>query len=216
MSFNKVIVIGGLPGGEVWSSGFSLTSDGGAGMQDPTDLAAWAEEIRLLINGWGATHGLRAGVSSAGTFTAVRCESRSEDESLINFGEAPWLTSFTGGGTASKPHSSAFVISLRSLTPGGRGRGRMFWPALGQTIETATLRISAANRTSILVDSRSFFNAVIAAAAPEFIMHLAVRSVTYHLSHQVTTLQVGDVLDVQRRRRDELAEVYSSIDFPGP
>jgi hypothetical protein len=43
---------------------------------------------------------------------------------------------------------------------------------------------------------------------------LSVRSGTDHVCRDVTSIQVGSVLDTQRRRRDVLPETYNSVTYP--
>lgn len=214
MSYNKVIIIGGLPGGEVWSCGLSFDADGGEGIQDPAALALFASNVGALIAAWPGSNSLRNLLSTAATITRVRTEARAEDETLINFGEFTFPTAFVGTSIPTKPYQTSFVLSLRTTFPGGSGRGRVYWPALALPIDTTTLRIAISQRTAYLADWRIFINAIIASAAPGFVLHLIVRSVTLHLSRRVSTLQAGDVADVQRRRRDALIEQYSAVPFP--
>ncbi|MGK4456075.1 hypothetical protein, partial [Klebsiella pneumoniae] len=70
-------------------------------------------------------------LSTNGSVTGFRVENRGEDEELLNVGEAAYTSPITGTGTASKSPQDAITISLRTSTPGARGRGRIYWPALG-------------------------------------------------------------------------------------
>jgi predicted nucleic acid-binding Zn ribbon protein len=45
-------------------------------------------------------------------------------------------------------------------------------------------------------------------------MHLAVWSRTKEALEWVTSLQCGDVLDTQRRRRDQLIETFNVLTYP--
>lgn len=214
MSYNKVIIQGGMPGGEVWSCGLSFDADGGEGIQDPEDLVAWATAIGAIINSWSLTQTMRQLMGNVVTVTQVRCEARAEDESLINFGEFAFPTPLVGGSTPTKPFQTSLVLSLRTATPGGTGRGRVYWPTLSLVLNNTTLRVDSGTRTGYVTDWRTFINAVIAAVSPGVVLHLIVRSVTYHVSRRVNLIQVGDVADVQRRRRDELVEAYTALPFP--
>lgn len=214
MSYNKIILQGGLPGGEVWSCGLSFDADGGEGIQDPEELTAWALAVGTLYAALPAGNSLKNLQSTAVTSTGVRAESRNEDEELINFGEYTYPTAIVGTSTPTKTFQTSLVLSLRTPTPGGAGRGRVYWPTIALPLDTASLRLSGSLRTSYVTDWRSFINAIIASVAPTVVLHLIVRSVTYHVSRRVTQLQVGDVPDVQRRRRDTLTEAYTSLPFP--
>lgn len=214
MSYNKLIYQGGLPGGEVWSCGLSFDADGGEGIQDPEDLADWALAVGTLYAALPAGNSLKNLQSTAVTATGIRAEARAEDETLINFGEYTFPTPIIGTSTPTKTFQTSLVLSLRTPTPGGVGRGRVYWPAIALPLDTASLRLSGSLRTGYVTDWRTHINAVIAAATGGAVLHLIVRSVTFHVSRRVTQLQVGDVPDVQRRRRDTLQEAYTSITFP--
>lgn len=214
MAYNKVIFQGGLPGGEVWSCGLSFDSDGGEGIQDPEDLADFALAVGVLLAAVPAGNSIKNTVSTAVTFTGIRVEARAEDETLINFGEYTFPTALIGTSTPSKPFQTSLVLSLRTPTPGGSGRGRIYWPTLAIPLDSATLRVSGSIRTGFVTDWRAFINSIIAASLPGVVLHLIVRSVTFHVSRRVTVLQVGDIPDVQRRRRDSVVEGYTSLAFP--
>jgi predicted fused transcriptional regulator/phosphomethylpyrimidine kinase len=54
----------------------------------------------------------------------------------------------------------------------------------------------------------------LATAFPTIGFNLAVRSKTTKTTPHVVRIQGGDVVDTQRRRRDNLPEAYSSLSFP--
>jgi len=63
---------------------------------------------------------------------------------------------------------------------------------------------------------KTYLTSLTAAIAPSLVNApvLSVWSRTQAGTHPVTSLQAGDVLDVQRRRRDSLIETYTSLSFP--
>lgn len=103
------------------------------------------------------------------------------------------------------PSECAVCVSLRTQSASRAGRGRFFLPAPGAG------RINTAGRlTSTVTDD-------IADAAVSFLAPVATGSLVPVVASQtaaghqpLTGVRVGDVLDVQRRRRDALVEVYDS------
>lgn len=163
---------------------------------------------------------MRAWLSTTASLQNIRLEGRSDTGELLGIAQAVKGSSQAGTGTASKPFQTAAVISLRTNTPGGRGRGRLYWPALGATIVNTTLRINPADVTTFASEARTYLAAISAALAtaggfpPTASCPLIVRSTTGVFETQVNRLQVGDVLDVQRRRRDKAPENYTSLPYP--
>ena len=66
-------------------------------------------------------------------------------------------------------------------------------------------------------DQKVYYNAMrsaLATAFPTIGFDLAVRSKTTHTTPHVNKLQVGNVPDTQRRRRDSVIEDYQATTFP--
>lgn len=210
--YNRVILKGAGPDGEVWSTGMAFLASSGDPVNTTDALQAWAEGIADLATAW-TTGMLRQFMSTSLTLVAVRTELRNEDETIANLQEYMLATPFAGSGTLSKPLQSSCVITLQTATPGGRGRGRVYWPALNYA-NTATGRFSTSNLLALLTDFAQFANAIEAIPDPDFLPHLAVRSVVDHQCRLITTLRAGNVPDTQRRRRDALIETYQAVAYP--
>jgi hypothetical protein len=106
-------------------------------------------------------------------------------------------------------------VSLRTDTPGGSGRGRLYWPAAGASV-TTSLRLSTPAKETLLTNFTTYLHSLetqFANAFPTIGFDLAVRSKTTRTTPHVNRLQIGDVIDVQRRRRDNLQEAYASGAF---
>jgi len=221
MAFWKTIFKGSIGTVETWSTSVSW---GVFGLSpDVADQAAADGILAAIKAASGVTTlptSLRSLLSSAGTVDSVRVEQRAEDESVLCVAEGLFTTPLAGSGTASKTPQDSLVFSLRSSTPGARGRGRMYWPALAASL-SASFQLSSPTATAVSVDAKSWLNAIGGAfntywtsvgAAKSAV--LSVRSVTDHVCRNVNSLQVGTVLDTQRRRRDSLPESYVSIAMP--
>lgn len=208
---------GTLPSGEAWSVNpcYGETLNVLTWNQENGDNAAAA--IGLL----DLPVALKTLKSSAAACSTVRVERRTDDNVLIGAAERPWTPP---GGTTYNPKMSfqnAAVISLRSGTPGRSGRGRLYWPALGAALDNATLRLSTPTPSDAATGARTYLlaiqNALTAALDPSpatGLFHaLNVFSPTHNTRVQVNRLEVGDVLDVQRRRRDRTVENYASVTY---
>jgi hypothetical protein len=160
---------------------------------------------------------LAALMSTTFSRTGARVEVRDDvTDALLGISVQGSSTPQAGTGTIKLPLQAAVVISIRTDTPGGRGRGRLYWPALGATLAT-TGRLSAPTTAQILSEFRAYLNGIdtdLTTAFPLISFDLAVRSKAAKATPHAVRLQVGDVIDTQRRRRDALAESYGQIAYP--
>lgn len=109
------------------------------------------------------------------------------------------------------PLQVAVVASLRTALGTRRGRGRVFLPAPSSAANTSFGRITS-------VAQNDFLNAV-----DQYCQTLVVGANTYRVNvvsvagqdmQIVDQVRVGDVFDTQRRRRDDLVEIYLSAAVP--
>jgi hypothetical protein len=199
---------------EVWSVNpvFDPTGEFPGGV-DQTAL----ESCALLIANTAIPNNMRIAMSSAVSRTGCRLEVRSDsDDSLIAIANIPSSTPMAGTTNTYLPPQTAVVCSVRTNTPGASGRGRLYWPAMGMIIN-ATGRITTPTAGALVADFKTYLTGIRSALATSFPtigFDLAVRSRTKRETPHAVRLQVGTVPDVQRRRRDNLTEVYASAVFP--
>lgn len=206
---------GGLGGGEEWQTGIHLAlGETGTPLVDPLDADAHAcydiasafitspgsyvsTDVRLS---WckvvrKATSGLDAGASAL-----------YETSSYVN-----------GGSVGPTAFQLAAVISLRSgATFGQANYGRMYIPCVGGN-QIANGRFSDAMCGTLADNAKTFVDAMNTYA--ESTAHGTGFS-TFHVrllskvgtgtSKLVTNVEVGNVPDTQRRRRNNLAEAYTN------
>jgi hypothetical protein len=200
-----------MTGGDVWSINpvFDPTGEVGSTVNQAA-LDAACQAIAALSPGTNALNAL----STAVAITGARLEVRdSTNDHLIAISTYTKPSSTAGTSTQKLPPQSAIVVSLRTDTPGPRGRGRIYWPAVGVAMGS-TLRISTPTPTALLTDFRTYFLAMASAlstAFPTIGYNLSVRSKVAGATPHVTRLQIGDVIDTQRRRRDAMPESYSTL-----
>lgn len=118
--------------------------------------------------------------------------------------------SIADGGTSSDmglPPQCAPCLSLTTATAGSRARGRMYLPAPDVTSVTLSGRLSSTFRTDV-VGALDVFFATMGSNAASPIVVSAVGGV--YTTYPVNTIRLGDVVDTQRRRRNQIAEVYTT------
>lgn len=207
----KTSILGALPSGEVWSVNPAFHLD----LEGSDITAAEVLAIANAINAITVPTSVRTMMNNTTTITGVRVEARDREGALNALAEATRAAPVTGNGTSPHPYQTSWVTSLRTGFPGGQGRGRLYWPATGQAIDSNTLRVSAVNATSALSGVKTYIAAIQAAvAASAGPVGFVVWSRTGTAFHAVTSMRQGDVLDSQRRRRDALTEAYQELVYP--
>jgi len=221
MSYWRVILRGGLGTVETWSTSVAYGIVGlSPDVPDQTTTDAMAQAIAALSAANLTPPSLASLLSTAGVLDTIRVERRAEDETVLNVAERLLTTPLPGTTAPNKTPQDSLVFSLRTSTPGARGRGRMYWPALAATLNT-TFQLTSpvpattvANAKTLLQAINTAMDGVYVAAASALRVALSVRSGTDHICRNVTSIQIGSILDTQRRRRDNLPESYVSAAYP--
>jgi hypothetical protein len=213
MSYARVSILGTFPGGEKWSINPCFDPEGELGTipgQAGMDAAV------VAINGITVPGSLTTLMGSGVSLVGSRLEIRDDNtDALLGLSQANRATAVVGVGSLKLPTQSAIVASLRTNTPGGRGRGRVYWPATGAVLGTDG-RLSSPTTAAIVADLKTYFKAIESALAlgqPTAAWYLSVRSSTAKATPHVARIQVGDVIDTQRRRRDAYVEAYQSVTY---
>lgn len=210
----RVTIKGTLAGGEVWSIN-PCFGFGDFGTITPTvsEMNAAATAVNAVNPGAMMLQLL----SSAGAVTGCRIEARTLAGGLELVSENNRGSVLQGTSTPVAPPQTAVALSLRTDRAGGRGRGRAYWPALGVSLSTSTLRWNTTQMPDFLSQSKTYLSGIITAlngAFGESNGQLNVWSRASASRQYVTSLQIGNVVDSQRRRRDGYPEAYSSVSFP--
>lgn len=208
----KISLVGTLPSGEEWSVNpvWSIGGDFG----EPTTPAGVAAVV-AAINAITVPGGVTQMWALNTNLTGCRVEARSVSGVLENQAEGLRGAAAQGGVSTAHPFQTSWVTSLRTTLPGGSGRGRLFWPATGVVLQNADYRPSAATVTSTLSGVKAYLALIETAIETTYTAtSLCVWSREKQLLTAVNQMQMGNILDVQRRRRDVLLETYSSIVYP--
>lgn len=104
----------------------------------------------------------------------------------------------------SLPYQCAPVVSLRTATLSRAGRGRFYAPSLAVD-QMAGGRMITAAQTALADGAEDMLNSLIGAGQQIVIYHRTAGNTT-----PVVSLDVGDVVDTQRRRRNKLIEARTS------
>jgi hypothetical protein len=205
-------------GGEIWSTGFYI---GNVAADATMPTQAQADQIRdawrtfftaatsKFSNSWQST---LVKVSSIGT------DGKSNVADTVFSDFAPAAV----GATAERmPPQVALVASLAGVSPRGvASKGRMYLPGIAAALGSDG-KISSVDQGNIATNFQAFLQAVNAfAGTPNVVMLASEGSLNRDgtprvggsgpKNSQVVNVRVGNVYDTQRRRRNGLAEVYTS------
>lgn len=217
MIFNKVRISGTMPGGEVWSINPCFGVGGGTeAVEEYGDLLEWATDIASLNTNKIFPAAPLEILSTAARITQVRTEFYDPTGKLTQVAEIGATSAAVGSFTPNKPFQSAMVVSLRTGRAGRSYRGRLYLPALNVTLTPATLRIDPAIRNGVSSQMAAWLRDIANVAPGVPRIDPVVVSQTIGVVTGITNVEVGDILDTQRRRRDSLEEAYFSTDIPAP
>lgn len=119
------------------------------------------------------------------------------------------VLSLAGSGAGEMlPFQCATVCTLVTALANRHGRGRFYLPPLGALVLDGG-RINTASMAGLATALGDFFDTLNTGG-----LSAVVRNRTQHISTPVVSARVGNVIDTQRRRRNQLIEVYSNIAVP--
>lgn len=125
---------------------------------------------------------------------------------IVTSAQAPIADGGTGA-TVPCPNQISTVCSIQTATAGSRARGRMFLPPPIAGALSTTGRLTAGSVTVLADNLEDYFDAM-TTAGHSLVVVSGVGGVW--TDYAATNIRVGDVLDTQRNRRNQLAEVYQT------
>lgn len=171
-------------------------------------MDAWATAVAAL-NGGDVIPDYTL-LSVAASVTGVTASYINEDNQTVVVAERVLDTPAVGVGAPSFPGQCAVVTSLITNIPGRRTRGRLYWPFLALGIDSETLRLTPSDAQAIATVTGTWLHDVAAAFGSTGPLIPSVVSLAGGTSAPIVSVRVGDVVDTQRRRRDQLLENYVS------
>ena len=179
----------------------------------------------LIEETWSADYlnsAQRSFLSTEVAYTGVRAYSYDPDAELRFVAESPFPAPIAGSANNPLPYEVAMCVTWRTAIPGRSTRGRTY---LGGWVAAAIAGQPEGRFTSTCVLStrnnlEAFCDDVITTAVldPETEVNFRVQPVVYSRKNDtgqlITQLSIGNVPDVQRRRRSSLIEVFSSTSIP--
>lgn len=223
MGYVKVTLVGTMGTQEIWNTGACYNIVGIGSHSISFGMAqSIAQRLNSAITTTTMPAPLRTLMSEFVQIAQWRVEGFDDNDVVTGVGVQATSPALNGVNSATKTPQDALVFSLRTDHAGRNGRGRMYWPALGATLNgeyklsspsLATIALGAATLLDLIGNE---INAELAANSLTETVELCVRSKTDKASYRVGSIQVGNVLDTQRRRRNRLSEAYASQAYPLP
>ena len=222
MTFDRRHVLaqwgGTLSGGEIWSNSLRLaSSDTGPNAPVPVHdtMIEWCNGAAK--DAVAAFHGdFGALISTAAKLTflklnVVDMNGRYVEQNTIEHVYSPVVP----GTSAANPHPTQVTLAVSTTTEFSRGRGhrgRFYLPMPCQAVDATSGLISALNAASVATAAATFIEALADEPGADVAtagMRVCVMSKT-GATNVVIGVEVGRVLDTQRRRRNSLPEDYQS------
>ena len=211
----KVTLFGNSCGGaEEWSTGFRMGSeDPGSG-----NFGIGAGFVDALLPLWQTFFtGATTQIHSSFTTVAIKAALINADGStdLDEVVTVPYGSPIAGGkGTNPFPPQVSLVAQLAAASPVGLGaKGRMYLPGVCAPITNGV--VGGTDLTNIANALRTFLDAAETATnSPGYVINASKGRpgvpFTAPVNRRVQTVRVGNVYDTQRRRRNQLTEVYTA------
>lgn len=219
---NRVTISGTcFTGGEIWSTGFWL----GSATADAGDPAGSAIPIAGF---WNTFFGNVAQAFSASYITQqVKVAQHKASDGKVDLTKVDFYdlspTQAGGGGSSALPPQISLAATMTSqIQRGTAAKGRMYLPGINTQVTSSTGKISSSVINTHATAFKTFLDAVNASSSvPDSVVlvskgnkvtDIGTGEVHYVLPKNalVTGLRIGDVYDTQRRRRNAMAETYTT------
>ncbi len=214
---------GKLPGGETWSCSLRCaeqTTIGPIGTQVPpqAEVKSWlAGSIKDAVLAYHTRPGTL--ISPAVKLSFVKANRIDVDGTYMDALTNEELyadIAGAGGGGGVLPNQATIAVSLTTgFSRGPAHRGRFYLPMPSINIDANTGLIGSGNAQSIRQSTKTFLEAIADVPgidAPNsltpVVMSRKAGAATYRV---VTGVEVGQVIDTQRRRRRSLKETYQGV-----
>jgi hypothetical protein len=196
---------GKLPGGEEWSCGFRMWKASGSNAADAT---AVLPSVSAAVAAYHIRQGTNISARAKLSFVKVNAIAVDGSYQAQTTTQALFADTPGGGLQSAPPNQIAHVVSLTTgFSRGPAHRGRFFNPLPSFTVD-ATGVIAEADATAVAVSAGLLLAAVNQGGGEQMVVMSRKAGAPGHRA--VTGIEVGRVLDTQRRRRRSLVEGYMS------
>lgn len=194
MALFKHTLQGTFPG-EVWSFGLHTLGNVTVSAAE----TAWATAVGLFWTAAGPTFANE--VVATATTTAELDQATGKQLTRVETG-----SSLIGSAVSeSLPYQCAPAVSFRTNLATRAGRGRFYAPSLAVEF-VAGGKMTSTAQTALLDGAEAMVNSLTGAG-----LTTVLYGRTSHATQEVTRIDVGDVIDTQRRRRNKLVESRVSV-----
>lgn len=196
---------GNFPAGDVWQIGLHTTNPAGT-VEDAA--AAWSAAADDFFNGADTTDGYLA-ICNSGLELTGYSTTEIDQSTGRNLGRIDSIATAVGGlTTAQLPNNNAIVASFRSALATRGGRGRFYLPAPDAS-EVLTSGLIDPDAIGTILGALGLMSTSLTGSSYlPIIWHRSTRTST-----AIVSVDVGNVMDSQRRRRNKLVESRAGIAF---
>lgn len=172
-------------------------------------VGGWTEANQKAIGEvlWEYLDDIKASQGNAFSWKEIRVSAINADGTVVNGASVGTFTSgLVGSSVQTMPPQVAIVSSQVTGGRGPRNRGRLYIPAHAPGVSTGIV-VSAAQQTIVNNAAKTAilaFNGITG-------IRCAVVSRTHATYSDVVLVKVGNQLDTQRRRREGVKEVYTTL-----
>lgn len=207
--FLKLTFSGTVAQQDIWSNAFTLLNET---VDDAAAAFAALNPADLLTAATDFYRGANSGMANYNWLTQIKLAHIGTDGKTIGEPKVFDLTSpVLGSYQGSVIPQASIVVSLETDVPRGlASKGRFFPPSGFADVQTNSATLSTASTEAIANRAVAFINAIntwgdLGANSVAVAINSSART---GANHYVTGVRVGNVTDIQRRRRNRIAETY--------
>lgn len=209
-AFGGGLVSSGSTKGEIWQCGIRGTGPQDGWLADPD---TYLEEVASGLSTWFGSAGAQLGVHANLEFLKVNNITPEGKYADLTTHQVDYQTPVNGGNTMNVPAFNCLAWSWTTVAKRGPGHtGRIYPPVALPSGQASTVPQSL--QTACVAAAQDLLNIVINAGGTEELVPCVVSSVGSGSARNITGVRVGNVIDVQRRRKEQIPETYETGVFP--
>jgi hypothetical protein len=186
---------------------------------DPLGLKEIADRVRdawstMILAGFNASGPLDVDFNANTVWRSVNVYKVDALGKATGQSESAFASNVKGGSGSMVPPQCAIVVTTLTGAPGRSARGRMFLGGLSNNGNDFTGRINPLTRDRLAKGVGGMFTQLRSSGFQADVIRPVVVSPTKNDARKITAVQVGDVYDTMRSRRNKLVEarIRQSVD----